>query len=87
MVATIDGVMAGLMDEFTEADPESKRPPSAFVPSCGPTRRSSTTASAAMPRARAWQVLEDDQVTAWREVKFADAAADVMERRMHTDPR
>ncbi|NLA29542.1 MAG: MFS transporter [Propionibacterium sp.] len=88
MVETIDGVMAGLMDEFTEADPESKRRKKRIRPELWPDPSFVDYGIRGdASELESWQVLEDDQVSSWREVKFADAAADVMQRRMQTDSR
>ena len=88
MVEQIDAVLAGLMDEFAGNDPTSPRPRKRIRPELWPDPafvdfgiRENTSELAA------WHVLEDDQVTDWRAVKFADAAADVMQRRMQTDSR
>lgn len=88
MVEQTDQVMHGLMDEFTEADPESKRPRKRIRPELWPDPsfvdfgiRGDASELDQLT------VLEDVQVTNWREVKFADAAADVMQRRMQTDSR
>ncbi len=88
MVEHTDQVMHALMDEFTEADPESKRPRKRIRPELWPDPsfvdfgiRGDASELDSLT------VLEDDQVTDWREVKFADAAADVMQRRMQTDSR
>ena len=88
MVEQIDAVLAGLMDEFAGNDPTSPRPRKRIRPELWPDPafvdfgiRGDASELAA------WHVLEDDQVTDWRAVKFADAAADVMQRRMQTDSR
>ena len=88
MVEQTDQVMHGLMDEFTEADPGSKRPRKRIRPVLWPDPsfvdfgiRGDASELDQLT------VLEDVQVTNWREVKFADAAADVMQRRMQTDSR
>ncbi|GAA2183584.1 alpha-ketoacid dehydrogenase subunit alpha/beta [Brooklawnia cerclae] len=88
MTDKIDAVVQSLITEFTEDDPDSKRPSKRIKPQLWPDPsfvdygiRGDASELAS------WQALEDDQVTAWREVKFADAAADVMQRRMETDKR
>ena len=88
LVEKTDEVMNGLMDEFAEQDPESKRPRKRIRPELWPDpgfvdygiRGDASELDA-------WQALEPEDVEQWREVKFADAAADVMQRRMQTDER
>lgn len=88
LVASCDQTMNALLTEFSEADPDSKRPRKRIRPELWPAPsfvdvgiRGDAT------ELNGLRVLDEEQVAAWRQVKFADAAADVMQRRMQTDHR
>lgn len=88
MVARIDAVMNGLMDEFAETDPTSTRPKKRIRPELWPAPSFVDFGIRGdASELGSWTTLEEEQVTDWREVKFADAAADVMQHRMQKDSR